>query len=496
MPPRGKKKSTKDDVPYQCLDCNHGLEGEWKKSKYGTKACPNCGSKNTVQLKDVTAVIDDQPLMDTPAAPLGAVPLTQPTGAAGIPKPKKGAPAKAAQPLIQTIAKTSTSVDTTTRSLQEEQFAGLINDVGVKQADLLASIIMRSDRAEDPKYIDEMLRRYHIPLVQRQVIVDSWAVTIGAEPYLIGGAEAAPGGQQSPTKEMMNEMRDMFMMQMMAKMMNPEPQRPLVDPASRPQPEQQVPLTDENGKYQLDSTTGKPIMVPVSLMIMYKGQQTQDKPSSLQEFMEMMSYNMENTKMMIEVMGGTNKGPDAEMVAKNAGLEAEVRMRAMDAERGKEIANLESQIHVERALKEQESRFSDYLGEKDKRIKELGTELNRIQQDRQISYQETQVDMARKTNDLVMDTVKEMGKQNREARQEVRSLVVDNMKNQQFVDAARERVAGGRVQEVPLEQVERDISGMEGSPEDLQWDDVMLGGKEPIDYRLLEPDENPNDGVL
>ena len=487
---KGGKGKTREKIPYQCLACNHGADGEWKKSKYGPKTCPNCGSSNTSQLKDVSAILEDQPLMDQPAAPPGTVPLAAaPQYSEAVPetpapkKPAKGVPAKAAMPLIQTISKVSTSVDTETRGPQEAQFAQLLIDVGIKQADLISRIVMQSDKAEDPKYINDQLRSYGVPIIQRRIVLDAWSGVTGADPFNM--EEQLQGGQHSPVREMMNEMRDMFMMQMMAKMMNPEPQRPLVDPATRPQPEQMVPLTDENGKYQLDTTTGKPIMVPVSLMIMYKGQQTQEKPSSLQEFQEMMSYNMESQKMMFEMFGGTNKGPDPEMMAKNAGLEAEVRMRAMDAERGKEIANLESQIHVERALKEQETRFSNYIGEKDKQLKDLAAELSHIQQDRQISYQETQVDMARKTNDLVMDTVKEMGKQNREARQEVRSLLVDNMKNQQFVDAARERVSGGPVTEVPLEQVERDIDGMGGEGEDGKWDDVMLGEQIGIDYKLL-----------
>ena len=497
---KGKKgkKGSAGDVPYQCLDCGHGADGEWGKNKYGPKACPACGSAKTGPMEVTSSeLVGDPRMMDQSASILGAVPTYKetPQDQSAAKKAPKGAQVKVAAPFVQSIPKMSTSVDIATRSSQEEQFAGLLSDVGVKQADLLASIIMQSDKAEDPKFVDTMLRRYHIPLLQRQVVVDSWAGSVGAEPFLIGQDEHVQGGQ-SPMKEMMNDMREMFMLQMMSKMMVPEQQRPTIDPATRPPVEPLVPMTDENGDIMVDPTSGAVIKVPASLYMIYKGKQGAEKPSTLQEFMAMQSFNMENQKLMFEAFGGANKGPDVEMLSKVAALETETRMRALLDEKGRDISNLEAQVRVQNALDEQEKRFGQYLGEKDKQLKELASELERLQQSREVSYQETQVDMARKTNDMVMDTAAAATKEMREARREIRGLVVDNMKNQQFVDAARDRVSGGPVMEVPLDQVEKDIASVELEGEEM-WNNMMtLGGREGIDYNILEPDERDENEVL
>jgi len=500
---KGKKgkKGSAGDVPYQCLDCGHGADGEWGKNKYGPKACPACGSAKTGPMEVTSSeLVGDPRMMDQSASILGAVPTYKetPQDQSAAKKAPKGAQVKVAAPFVQSIPKMSTSVDIATRSSQEEQFAGLLSDVGVKQADLLASIIMQSDKAEDPKFVDTMLRRYHIPLIQRQVVVDAWAGSVGADPFLIGEGEGPQGGHGSPMAQMVNEMREMFMMKMMSQMLmgGDQQQRPPIDPSTRPPPEVMIPMTDDAGEIMVDPTTGQVIKVPASLYMVYKGKQGAEKPSSLQEFMAMQNFNMENQKMMFEAFGGANKGPDVEMMAKVAALETETRMRALDQERSNQIGELQAQLQIEKALKQQEQQLGAYISEKDKQIKELAMELEAMRQSREVSYQETQVDMARKTNDLVMDTVKEGTKEVRDARREFRGLLVDNMKNQQFVDAARDRVSGGPVKEVPLDQVERDIDGMGGGGADDQaWNDVMLSGAVGIDYRLLEP-EDREDQIL
>jgi hypothetical protein len=497
-PKKPKKKSSKDDIPFQCLDCGHGAEGEWKKSKYGTKACPICGSKNTQKMEAAAETLGEPGLMDQPVAPPGTVPLPYqpptPEPKAQPAKAAKAAPAKQTAPLATTIPKVSTSVDVNMRSPQEEQFAQLLADVGVKQADLLSRIIMQSDKAEDPKYIDAQLMRYKIPLLQRQIVIDAWSASMGIDPYMVGhGGEAQQAGGQSSMSQMVNEMREMFMLQTMAKMMgNDNQQRPAVDPATRPPAEPLVPMTDENGEIMVDPTTGQVIKVPASLYMIYKGKQNVEQPSSLDQFMSMQNYNMEQQKMFMEMFGGQNKGPDPEMMAKMAGLEAETRMRALDQERSNQIGELQAQLQIEQALKRQEAQFGQYISEKDKQIKTLASELEMMRQSREVSYQETQVDMARKTNDVVMDTVKEATKEMREARKDIRGIMVENMRNEQFVQAATERVSGGPVMEVPLDQVEADVGNM-APGQDQMWDDVMLGEQVTVDYNLLEPDEE-NDG--
>ena len=501
--PKTKKK--KETVLSQCLDCGHGADGEWKKVKYGGKACPRCGSQNTQPLDTSLDVLGDPGMIDAPAGPPGAAPLAaMPQYVEAVqdsPKaktPPKTPPAKVTAPYAQTIPKVSTSVDIESRGPQEEQFSRLLTDAGIKQADLLARIIMQSDKAEDPKFVDTMLRRYHIPLIQRQVVVDAWAGSVGADPFLIGEGESPQGNHGSPMAQMVNEMREMFMMKMMSQMLmgGDQQQRPPIDPSTRPPPEVMIPMTDDAGEIMVDPTTGQVIKVPASLYMVYKGKQGAEKPSSLQEFMAMQNFNMENQKMMFEAFGGANKGPDVEMMAKVAALETETRMRALDQERSNQIGELQAQLQIEKALKQQEQQLGAYISEKDKQIKELAMELESMRQSREVSYQETQVDMARKTNDLVMDTVKEGTKEVRDARREFRGLLVDNMKNQQFVDAARDRVSGGPVQEVSLDQVERDIDGMGGGGADDQaWNDVMLSGAVGIDYRLLEP-EDREDQIL
>jgi len=496
---KSKKKAT---LPYQCLDCGHGADGEWMKTKYGGKACPICGSANTQKL-DVSAEIVGEPgMMDAPAAPPGTVPIAPFIDAVpDLPTPKsapKVPPAKVTAPLMQTIPKTSTSVDVISQGPQEAQFCSLLNDVGIKQAALIARIVTQSDRAEDPKFVDEMLRRYRIPLLQRQIVVDAWSGVIGAEPFVIGEGEHGQGsGGASPMREMMNDMREMFMLQMMSKMMVPEQQqRPAVDPANRPPVDPLIPMTDDDGDPMVDPTTGQVIKVPASLFMIYKGKQTSEKPSTLQEFMGMQQFNLENQKVMMEMFGG-NKGPDSEMVAKVAGLEATTQMQIIAAKSQSEIDDLKAQIMAERARQETERMMGQHIGERDKQIRELASELEHMRQSREVSYQETQVDMARKTNDVVMDTMKEATKELRDSRREFRGLLVDNMKNQQFVDAARDRVSGGPVMEVPLEQVERDIANVEAAADDQAWSDVMLGGpKVGIDYELMEPEDREDGGVL
>jgi hypothetical protein len=462
-----KSKKSIPTEPYECLDCDNN----WDKKKWASKRCPNCGSDNTQPKQEAKT-------MEEPASEI--VVEEEPEE-----KPKKkAAPKKVTHPIVTTMPKGST-MDVSTRSPWEQEFAELLSDVGIKQSDRIARIIMGSDKAEDPKYIDKQLQRYRVPLIQRQIILDFWCAQQGIEPPEVhGGDSEGAVHEESEFGKMAREMMDMFKFKMMSKMMMDDDGRKAPPEAPRRDPEPMVPMRDEEGNLVIDETTGQIVKVPASIYMAYQAQHNRQAPTQLDQFMEMMKYNMENQKMFIEMFGGVNKGPDPEMQAQLSDLKAKTMQQESDLRWQEKLDEMQAHLNTEQALKQQGQHYGQMLDQLEKQVQEMKAERERLMSERQMDYQTAQIEQARKSSDMAMEMVAEASKEFRATRRDVRELVTENMKNQQYVDQARGRLQTGQVQEVPLDAVGKDLERMEAA----QYGPMGFGGQETIDYNVTAPE--------
>jgi hypothetical protein len=394
----------------------------------------------------------------------------------------KGKPLTGA-PLVQSIPKVTTSVDREHRSSQEEEFSNLLNDVGIKQADLISSIVMRSDKAEDPKHIDETLKKYRVPGFQRQLILDAWCSTQGINEFHVeGGTQGVEGDDMG---DMLKPMTKLMMQKFQFKMLrdmskDEEPRSAYAQPAAPP--ESLVPLYDDKGVPVMDAT-GKQAMVPASVWLIQQQarsrQEGEAQPHPIEVAMDLANSMFDKWVTMMNPAGNQAAQQQlAQAQAQNLTLQALAPLQA-------QMAALQSEITKRAALEDQARQYGSLIGQRDKKLEELQRERDKLADQRLRTYEDTQINMQQQMNTLLLETGKSATAEFRETRHDVKDLLKEQMKQQQTVETTRSRIQGfNPTQELNLEQMEQIVAEAAG-PGDL------AGGRQILDPGLLADPVEP-----
>jgi len=437
-----------------CNECGH----KWTQEHRKRRQCPECQSYDVGPLEG------------------GLGPDTTPADTTAKPEKPKGKPPTAA-PLVQTIPKLTTSVDKEHRSSQEEEFSNLLNDVGIKQADLIASIVMRSDKAEDPKHIDDMLRKYRVPGFQRQIILDAWCSTQGLNEFHVEGGTSNVEGDEMG--EMLKPMTKLMMQKVQFKMLKDmareEEPRSAYAPPPAP-PESMVPLFDDEGVPVTDAN-GKQAMVPASVWLIQQQAKArhegEEQPHPYEVGMDLATKMFDKWIAMMNPQGNAAAQQQlAAAQAQNATLQALQPLQ-------QQMASLQADIARRAALEDQARQYGQLIGQRDKRLDELQRERDKLADQRLRSFEDTQIQMQQKVNDLLMDSGKGFTEEFRQTRRDVKDLLKEQMKQEQVVEQTRTRARGYTpVQELSVQEMEKVVQQY-ADPSELE------GGKQLLDPELL-----------
>ena len=450
------------EIDLICQECGH----KWRQGHRKRRQCPECASMD-IGLLEVALLTPEHEGDGAEEAPPAKT-----TKKKAEDKGPKGAP------LVQSIPKTTTSVDVKNRSSQEEQFSSLLNDVGVRQSDLLASIIMRSDRAEDPKHIDESLRKYRIPLFQRQIVLDAWCSSQGLLTFEAEGpADKAEledlGGVMKPVTSLMMQRLQMKMLKDMLR--DDEPRGRYEAPPRAP--ESMVPLFNDDGVPVMD-TMGNQAMVPASVWLIQQQaksrHETEAQPHPMEIALDLANSMFDKWITMMNPQGNQAAAAQVAMLqAQNQNIQA---MKPLE----EKMSALQAEIMKRQALEQQKQQYGQYIADKEKQLEELKRANDKLSDQRLRSYEDTQINMQQKMNELMMKTGEGFTAEFRESRRDVKDLLKEQLKQQQNVDATRSRVQQFTpVQELTVEQMEREVGAGSGVP-------MLASGVEVLDPTLLE----------
>lgn len=467
-------------APFRCNSCGH----TWDKKNRARRQCPNCKSKDVDEavnpVEDVAYPVQSYP-QPAPATP---DPYEPPTADEFLeeelvekkkPTKKPAAPKGMSSPYFKNESK---FIDEEGLSAQEIDFANLLEDASVRQPQLITRIIFQGN-PEDPKYVDDILKQFNVGITNRRLVLGVWFT--GSEEALAlskqEGGEGSSGHGTGDLKNMTNEMMDMYRFKMMNDMLNPDAKKTATVPP--PPAESLVPILGDDGMPIMDELN-RPVKVPASIYMMMQARKHQEAPSSLEQFMGFMQVFMQ--------MQNPQQAEAIQSQGQVIALQSQVEMQKMDSARGTEISELKSALQTEKMLKNQSSKYGQLLDEQDKQVQELRHELEKMRDDRQRSYEDTQITMQEKLNELAIDTGKGFTKEFREFRRDVKDFGKEQMKSQQLLEVGRAQAQGQNpVVEMTAEQLEAEMAAMDPQG---QFDDGALDGRitAPEDYEGEEDD--------
>lgn len=457
-----KAKYTKS----RCSACGH----VWQRPRYAKKACPNCNSP------DIQEVGTDDAVAPPAVAPEPEPELIpEPTEEPGPPvveevKPKAEAAVKpkvgGGMSMSMAIPAKSEYVNTEELTPQEQVLARVMGGVGIKQPTALAQILGRGP-ADDAKWVDKILSRHGISYQQRLLVHD----VLFPGDMDGSGDDGGKAHQQDDIEagfgKMFTTMQRMWMMKMMMETMGTsQGQHVPLQPTQTTTSEPLVTMMDpKTGLPMLDAATGQPVKVPASMYLIYTAQQRQEQPSTLMQFMQFNEMQLKNQMEFFKALGGGNQGGGPEqmkLIAEKLAAENRAQMEALNAQRQNEITTLKAQLAAKEQLEQQANQYGRMLAEKERELEAKMRELEKAQDAKTADQLSVQTDIQRKTGEVMTEAVKGATAEFREGRKEVRSILLDQARQQQIVDGrGQQQATTTSVQEVPLVQVERELGQME-----------------------------------
>ncbi len=454
-------------IPTRCTDCGH----VWKRPKYAIRKCPKCNSANIQELEQEgeptpPGVPEPSPEPDVfdEASVEPEPPVVEEKKPAPVAKPKP----QAGMNMSMAIPAKSDYIQAEDLTAQEKMLGEMFMGVGIKQPTALAKIVGRGP-TDNPQWMDKILSRHGISYQQRLLVHDLLFPDDAETGKDVAGKEGGESGPRATMHAMMEDMREMWYMDMMQKMMGGgRDQGQAVPPQATPPPQEPlVPLLNEQGLPMIDATTGQVIKVPASLFMIYSTQKHAEQPSTLQQFMQFQTMQLEQQAKFIAAMGG-NKGDSAEtmrLIAEKLAAESSAKMQELNAQRMAEITTLKAELSAKDRLEQQARQYGAALAEKERMLEEKLREIEKLNDARSGDALSVQTEIQRRSGEAMVKAVEGATSEFREGRKEVRGIVLEQVKQKQIVGNEQ----GGQavttsVQEVSLDQVGKELDQMEGRP--------------------------------